>query len=124
MNDDQKKDECLVVANKDVENTEVKTEIIEEKVEGAVVAVVDMHVEAAQIHKEAAEVHIEAAEANIKKGNLKNEEAGAPDEYVEAAEVHKEAAGIHIEAAEDHIEEAKENKDYLTKKISLEEPDI
>ena len=76
MTDTDKNKDNLVITNKEVEDTEVKAEKVEEKVEGAVVTVVDMHVEAALVHKEAAQVHIDAAETNLKKGNYKNAKDG------------------------------------------------
>lgn len=119
MNDGEKNVKCVVVENQEVEDTEVRAEQAEDKVEGAVVAVVDMHFDAAIVHKEAAGVHIEAAKNNLRKADNKTAEGAVvavADVHIEAAWVHKEAAEDHLEIAKDHIEAASDNKEYLANK--------
>ena len=65
MTNSDKKEDCLVIANNEIEVTEAKAEKAEEKVDEAHVTVMDVHIEAAEVHKEAAEVHLEAAAAHI-----------------------------------------------------------
>jgi hypothetical protein len=47
----EKKEPCLVIENEEVVATEIRAEKAEEKVEGAVVAVVDVHAEAAEVQR-------------------------------------------------------------------------
>ncbi len=107
MDNEKQVEECLVSANKQVEDSEVRAEKIEEKVEGAIEAVLNGHNEATIAHIEAATVHADAADTHIRIAK-ENANKGATRTHVEAAEVHKEAVEVHIEAADEHMEAAQE----------------